>query len=187
MASSEMNEEEKILQQLSDSLRPMSLKKMVANPLVSCVKAQYKSIEVAYNVLLNHSFNRYPQTGEGKGETIEPIYVSFSYIHNGRLYSLQVPLFTLIPYSFLEIRNVDLSFVADIHCDSEGETKGYIGSKSMKKNSHYAGKGNCSIEYKINMGQSDMTAGLASILQFCSENVVQKTKFKETKKEKPHK
>lgn len=171
MASIQSDSKKDISKQLLDGLRPMSLGKLVSTPLVSCVKAQYKSIEAAYDVILNKSFKKVQDTPEERKESVEPIFITFSYPYKGKSYQLKVPLFTLVPIPYLEIQHANLSFAADINVDSSEGIKGIVCRRNNKSVNRTA-TGHCTIGYNINMGQCDMTSGLAAILQLCEENVV---------------
>lgn len=171
MASIQSDSQKDILNQLQDGLRPLSLDKLVSNPLVSCVKAQYKSIEAAYDVILNQSFKKVQEYPKERKESIEPIFITFSYPYNGRIYQLKVPLFTLVPISYLEIQQANLSFAAALKLDSSEGIKGII-CRNRNVSANKTATGHCTIGYNINMGQCDMPAGLAAILQLCEENVV---------------
>lgn len=171
MASIQSDSQKDISQQLMDGLRPMSLGKLVSNPLVACVKAQYKSIEAAYDVILNQSFKKVQDNPKERKESVEPIFITFSYPYKGRVYQLKVPLFTLIPISYLEIQQANFSFAAELKVESSEGIKGVLCRKRNESINRTAA-GHCTIDYNINMGQCDMTAGLAAILQLCEENVV---------------
>ena len=172
MASIQSDSQKDFSKHLLDGLRPLSLGKLVSNPLVSCVKAQYKSIEATYDAILSQSFIKSHDEQKKGNEVVEPIFISFSYTHKGRIYRLKVPLFTLVPISYLEIQQVDLSFVADITVNSKDGIKGVFSQKQKNESLNRSFNGQCTIDYKINMGICDMTAGLASIFQLCQENVV---------------
>lgn len=166
-----MNEEGKIVkrddfaEKLKDGMRSLPVKQLLSSPIISCVKAQQKLSENAFDSLMGQAFEK-----EGCGDAYHAAFVSFSYFQNGVAKRINVPLLLLVPYQPLEIKEASFSFSGNLfHTDGALVTdarrdRGFGSNRNVDEN--------LKINFNVKAKSADMTIGLSKLFQFCTESVV---------------
>ena len=162
---------------------------LIGGPLSACIQAQNDAAMTSINFINNVCLNEDKETGEKSA-----IYVSFSFIQNGRKVVINVPLIAIVPIPYIAINSVDISFKATVNgvesesssTETEYESKG--NKKSTRKsglfrrktttiNSTFSTKRDskstqdskfsveATIDVAVHAGQESMPAGMAKILE----------------------
>ena len=162
---------------------------LIGGPLSACIQAQNDAAMTSINFINNVCLNEDKETGEKSA-----IYVSFSFIQNGRKVVINVPMIAIVPIPYIAINSVDISFKATVNgvesesssTETEYESKG--NKKSTRKsglfrrktttiNSTFSTKRDskstqdskfsveATIDVAVHAGQESMPAGMAKILE----------------------
>lgn len=171
------------------TLQGIPFKNLIGGPLSACIQAQNDAAMTSINFINNVCLNEDKETGEKSA-----IYVSFSFIQNGRKVVINVPLIAIVPIPYIAINSVDISFKATVNgvesesssTETEYESKG--NKKSTRKsglfrrktttiNSTFSTKRDskstqdskfsveATIDVAVHAGQESMPAGMAKILE----------------------
>lgn len=171
------------------TLQGIPFKNLIGGPLSACIQAQNDAAMTSINFINNVCLNEDKETGEKSA-----IYVSFSFIQNGRKVVINVPLIAIVPIPYIAINSVDISFKATVNgvesesssTETEYESKGT--KKSTRKtglfrkktttiNSTFSTKRDskstqdskfsveATIDVAVHAGQESMPAGMAKILE----------------------
>ena len=171
------------------TLQGLPFDNLIGGPLSACIQAQNDAAMTSINFINNVCLNEDKETGEKSA-----IYVSFSFIQNGRKVVINVPLIAIVPIPYIAINSVDISFKATVNgvesesmsTETEYESKG--NKKSTRKsglfrrktttiNSTFSTKRDskstqdskfsveATIDVAVHAGQESMPAGMAKILE----------------------
>lgn len=171
------------------TLQGLPFDNLIGGPLNACIQAQNDAAMTSINFINNVCLNEDKETGEKSA-----IYVSFSFIQNGRKVVINVPLIAIVPIPYIAINSVDISFKATVNgvesesssTETEYESKG--NKKSTRKsglfrrktttiNSTFSTKRDskstqdskfsveATIDVAVHAGQESMPAGMAKILE----------------------
>lgn len=171
------------------TLQGIPFENLIGGPLSACIQAQNDAAMTSINFINNVCLNEDKETGEKSA-----IYVSFSFIQNGRKVVINVPLIAIVPIPYIAINSVDISFKATVNgvesesssTETEYESKGT--KKSTRKtglfrkktttiNSTFSTKRDskstqdskfsveATIDVAVHAGQESMPAGMAKILE----------------------
>ena len=163
---------------------------IIGAPLDACIEVQAKAAKKTWEFI--HEVGM--QTSDD-GKTKEAVNVSFTFISNGKIRRLNIPLLTILPVPYIAIQNIDVAFKANISASSSyvqedtsslsgnlegngsmsvgwGPFKASVNLKggfSSKKDSRATQDSKYSVEYTIDVGlragQDSMPAGLAKVLE----------------------
>ena len=169
---------------------------IIGAPLDACIETQAKAAKKTWEFI--HEVGM--QTSED-GTTKEAVNVSFTFISNGKIRRLNIPLLTILPVPYIAIQNIDVAFKANISASSsnvqeytssiEGKLEGsgsmsvgwgpfkasvnLKGGFSSKKDSRATQDSKYSVEYTIDVGlragQDSMPAGLAKVLEILNNSL----------------
>ncbi len=171
------------------TLQGLPFDNLIGGPLNACIQAQNDAAMTSINFINNVCLNEDKETGEKSA-----VYVSFSFIQNGRKVVINVPLIAIVPIPYIAINSVDISFKATVNgvesesssTETEYESKG--NKKSTRKsglfrrktttiNSTFSTKRDskstqdskfsveATIDVAVHAGQESMPAGMAKILE----------------------
>lgn len=171
------------------TLQGLPFDNLIGGPLNACIQAQNDAAMTSINFINNVCLNEDKETGEKSA-----IYVSFSFIQNGRKVVINVPLIAIVPIPYIAINSIDISFKATVNgvesesssTETEYESKGT--KKSTRKtglfrkktttiNSTFSTKRDskstqdskfsveATIDVAVHAGQESMPAGMAKILE----------------------
>lgn len=169
---------------------------IIGAPLDACIEAQAKAAKKTWEFI--HEVGM--QTSDD-GKTKEAVNVSFTFISNGKIRRLNIPLLTILPVPYIAIQNIDVAFKANISASSSyvqedtsslsgnlegngsmsvgwGPFKASVNLKggfSSKKDSRATQDSKYSVEYTIDVGlragQDSMPAGLAKVLEILNNSL----------------
>ena len=171
------------------TLQGLPFDNLIGGPLNACIQAQNDAAMTSINFINNVCLNEDKETGEKSA-----IYVSFSFIQNGRKVVINVPMIAIVPIPYIAINSIDISFKATVNgvesesssTETEYESKGT--KKSTRKtglfrkktttiNSTFSTKRDskstqdskfsveATIDVAVHAGQESMPAGMAKILE----------------------
>ena len=171
------------------TLQGLPFDNLIGGPLSACIQAQNDAAMTSINFINNVCLNEDKETGEKSA-----IYVSFSFIQNGRKVVINVPLIAIVPIPYIAINSVDISFKATVNgvesesssTETEYESKenkkstrktGWFRKKTTTINSTFSTKRDskstqdskfsveATIDVAVHAGQESMPAGMAKILE----------------------
>lgn len=102
------------------TLQGIPFKNLIGGPLSACIQAQNDAAMTSINFINNVCLNVDKETGEKSA-----IYVSFSFIQNGRKVVINVPLIAIVPIPYIAINSIDINFKATVNgveCESNEDT-----------------------------------------------------------------
>lgn len=125
------------------TLQGIPFKNLIGGPLSACIQAQNDAAMTSINFINNVCLNEDKETGEKSA-----IYVSFSFIQNGRKVVINVPLIAIVPIPYIAINSVDINFKATVNgveCESNEDTyseeyKRDTNTKSQKRRGFFLNK-----------------------------------------------
>ena len=172
------------------ALTAIPFSNIIGGPLNAAIEAQAQAAQKTWQFI-----NEVGLQGVGKDGGKEAINVSFSFLKDGKMTKLNIPLLTIVPIPYIAIQSIDASFKANISAASSGyeekssSTAGNFeasgggrvgwgpfkvnvdlkGGYSSKKDSRATQESKYSVEYTIDVGvragQDSMPAGLAKVLE----------------------
>ncbi len=180
----------------TNALQAIPFSSLIGGPLDAAIKAQAMAAQTSWEFIQNVGLTTNKDTGE-----VNSVNVTFYYNKNGNLTKLIVPLLTIVPIPYIAIDDVQIDFKANISAASSSTTVDKSSSKvsagvkggtsfkaglfsikadfnanySSKKDSTATEKSKYSVEYtmdvSVHAGQSDMPAGLASVLNILQASI----------------
>ncbi len=180
----------------TNALQALPFSSLIGGPLDAAIKAQAMAAKTSWEFIQQVGLNTNEQTGEKNA-----VNVTFYYNKNGNLTKLIVPLLTIVPIPYIAIDDVQIDFKANISAAASSTTVDKSSSKvaagvkggtsfkaglfsikadfnanySSKKDSTATEKSKYSVEYtmdvSVHAGQSDMPAGLASVLNILQSSI----------------
>ena len=171
------------------TLQGIPFKNLIGGPLSACIQAQNDAAMTSINFINNVCLNEDKETGEKSA-----VYVSFSFIQNGRKVVINVPMIAIVPIPYIAINSIDISFKATVNgvesesssTETEYESKenkkstrktGWFRKKTTTINSTFSTKRDskstqdskfsveATIDVAVHAGQESMPAGMAKILE----------------------
>ncbi len=171
------------------TLQGLPFDNLIGGPLNACIQAQNDAAMTSINFINNVCLNEDKETGEKSA-----IYVSFSFIQNGRKVVINVPMIAIVPIPYIAINSIDISFKATVNgvesesssTETEYESKenkkstrktGWFRKKTTTINSTFSTKRDskstqdskfsveATIDVAVHAGQESMPAGMAKILE----------------------
>ena len=180
----------------TSALQAIPFSSMIGGPLKACIEAQAMAAKTTWDFIQEVGLNVDPQTGEKSA-----VNVAFSFLQNGRMVQLNVPLLTIVPIPYIAIHSIDINFKASISASSSSvseqtESTSMGGSADIstgvkigpfhmdaKLNANYSSKkyskateeSKYSVEYTMDIavkaGQDSMPAGLAKVLELLGNSL----------------
>ena len=171
------------------TLQGLPFDNLIGGPLNACIQAQNDAAMTSINFINNVCLNEDKETGEKSA-----VYVSFSFIQNGRKVVINVPMIAIVPIPYIAINSIDISFKATVNgvesesssTETEYESKenkkstrksGLFRRKTTTINSTFSTKRDskstqdskfsveATIDVAVHAGQESMPAGMAKILE----------------------
>lgn len=178
----------------TNALQAIPFGQIIGGPLSACVDAQKEAALTTVNFINEIGLTE-------KDGHKEAVYVKFQYRTNGKNTILSVPLLTLIPIPYLAIKDISISFKANISAASSTSDTNSSSNKqdygigvsggfnlgivrasasfnaniSSKKDSTATRDSKYSVEYTMDVnvtaGQEDMPAGMSKVLELLNSSV----------------
>lgn len=179
----------------TNALQAIPFGSIIGAPLSACIEAQAKAAKTSWEFIKEVGLNETEDGGK------QAIYVNFEFRRNGRSTTLSVPLLTIVPIPYLAIKDIDISFKANISASAssskttsssfavnasmKAQAKANFGiasasmemsaSVSSKKDSTATRDSKYSVEYTMDVnvkaGQDDMPAGMAKVLEILNQSI----------------
>lgn len=98
----------------------------------------------------------------------------FSFMENGVMKGLEVPLITVVPLPYMRLEKIDIDFDANVEMSHEDNDRfvANINNKSTQVSTVSTAKSTANLHININAATTDMPAGLSSLLQYIQNSVV---------------
>lgn len=116
--------------QATKNLGAIPFRTIIGAPLQAAVEAQALAAKTSYEFIENVGFNESVNEKDGT-VTREAVNVGFNYVRGGQVVTLNVPLLTILPVPYFEIKDMDIAFKAKI--SAEANTKETESSSSSKQ------------------------------------------------------
>ena len=172
------NETSKKVLEIASSSNTIPFDQMIGAPLIACVNAQSMASMETLKFVKEAGFKK----SEKEGSDFEVVNVSFSYKNGNEMFSLSVPLLTIIPVPYLQIDTVKINFSADMYTTENNEVVAKFATTDLsaekKQTSKYNVQNQLNIEIKASSGS--MPSGMAKMLDIfnncieVSQEVVEK-------------
>lgn len=148
--------------------KALPLNSLIGKPLSACLSAQHMADEAAFSFIKHTAFHH-------SHEYKELLYIamlSFSYTDKQVKYEIKVPLLTLIPLPYLQVDNVDFSFIANIQKNDEGKIIATYGNKTgngwgYSSKTRYAGQ----MSFKVKVNRRGITSAWADLMEKTANNI----------------
>jgi len=180
----------------TNALQAIPFSSLIGGPLDAAIKAQAMAAKTSWEFIQQVGLNTNASTGEKSA-----VNVTFYYNKNGNLTKLIVPLLTIVPIPYIAIDDIQINFMANISAASSSTTEvntntemsagieggaklnygifsihaDFNANYSSKKDSKASEESKYSVEYtmdvSVHAGQSDMPAGLASVLNILQSSI----------------
>lgn len=162
-----------IIKSANGTLEKMDFGSLLGAPLKACVDAQAQAASATSDYIDRVCFKYNPDTKVYETETI-----SFSYTTEEGEKRITVPLISVMPIPYLQIRHVDLKFAADVSVGN-GQLVAKVSTDNNQDKSNKEDKEEMSTDFKsdlkvdinIKASTSDMPMGVARLLQFMQQNI----------------
>lgn len=163
----------KIIKSADGALEKIDFGSLLGAPLKACVDAQAQAATATSDYIDRVCFRYNPTSKVYETETI-----SFSYTTDEGEKRITVPLISVMPIPYLQIRNVNLKFAADVSVgdghlvakvstDNNSDKNNRENSEEMSTNF----KSDLKVDINIKATSSDMPMGVARLLQFMQQNI----------------
>lgn len=155
------------------ALEKMNFGALLGAPLKACVDAQAQAATATSDYIDRVCFKYNPQTNVYETETI-----SFTYTTDEGEKRITVPLISVMPIPYIQIRHVDLKFAADVSV-SDGQLVAKVATennsdKAKKEENEEMTtdfKSDLKVDINIKASSADMPMGVARLLQFMQQNI----------------
>lgn len=165
--------DDSVIKSANGALEKMNFGALLGAPLKACVDAQAQAATATSDYIDRVCFKYNPQTNVYETETI-----SFTYTTDEGEKRITVPLISVMPIPYIQIRHVDLKFAADVSV-SDGQLVAKVATennsdKAKKEESEEMTtdfKSDLKVDINIKASSADMPMGVARLLQFMQQNI----------------
>lgn len=162
---------------LPDSASPLEhidFGSLLGAPLKACVDVQVQAANATADYIDRVCFKYNPED-----KAYDTVTISFRYSTPDGDKRITVPLVSVMPIPYLQIRNVNLKFAADVSVGDSRQLKAKVSTDnpSTGASSENEGSASSSFSSDIKVGvnivasSSDMPMGVAKLLQFMQQNI----------------
>ncbi|MBR6844342.1 MAG: DUF2589 domain-containing protein [Bacteroidales bacterium] len=165
--------DDSVIKSANGALEKMNFGALLGAPLKACVDAQAQAATATSDYIDRVCFKYNPQTNVYETETI-----SFTYTTDEGEKRITVPLISVMPIPYIQIRHVDLKFAADVSV-SDGQLVAKVATennsdKAKKEENEEMTtdfKSDLKVDINIKASSADMPMGVARLLQFMQQNI----------------
>lgn len=180
----------------TSALESLPLENIIGAPLDACIKAQAQAAQTSARFIHEVGLQSKDDNGE-----YQAINVAFTFVQNGRLTRLNIPLLTIVPIPYIAIQDIDVAFKANINAASSssdettsnteynaelsgggrwgwglfGVNLNLKGAVSSKRDSRATQDSKYCVEYTmdigIHAGQDSMPGGMAKVLEILNNSI----------------
>ena len=149
---------------------------LLGAPINACVEAQVQAAQATADYLDRVGFVYNPDT-----KVYETVTISFRYSTSEGEKRITLPLVSVMPIPYLQIRQVNLKFSADLSVGEQGRLTGKVSNAAVNptgnssSESQEVQQSTYSSELKVDVNilasSSDMPMGVAKLLQIMQQNI----------------
>ncbi|MBO7624266.1 MAG: DUF2589 domain-containing protein [Bacteroidales bacterium] len=168
-----------LVQTANAALQSIPFGNLIGAPLEACVNAQAQAAKTTYDYISEVGFNVKSEY-EWEART-----VSFSFMMEGVMKQITVPLLTILPLPYLQIDTVDISFTADVSVNSEGKMMAKVSNATDSeavKQSSLNFQSQIGIDIKASSA-GNMPVGIAKLLDILGNSCIEVIEVEEEKDE----
>ena len=168
-----------LVQTANAALQSIPFGNLIGAPLEACVNAQAQAARTTYDYISEVGFNVKSEY-EWEART-----VSFSFMMEGVMKQITVPLLTILPLPYLQIDTVDISFTADVSVNSEGKMMAKVSNATDSeavKQSSLNFQSQIGIDIKASSA-GNMPVGIAKLLDILGNSCIEVIEVEEEKDE----
>lgn len=152
------------------SIESINFSNLLGAPLTACVDAQAQAASATADYIERMGFFY----DEDKGK-YKPINIYFRYKSQEGDKKITLPLISVVPVPYLQIKDVDLRFTANLSLDGEERRLvGVVSDQLEKKDgntSSYSYSSDIKVNVNIKAGTADMPMGISRLLQIMQNNI----------------
>lgn len=158
------------------ALEKTDFRALLGAPLKACVDAQAQAASATANYIEKVGF-RYNNVSK----EYETTTITFRYYTDDEIKTIVVPLITVIPVPYLQIRDVNLNFTADLSVDNGvlaarvSKDNRKIGRQTVANDATSNTSANFSSDIKVNVNikasSADMPMGVSYLLQVMQNSI----------------
>lgn len=168
-----------LVQTANAALQSIPFGNLIGAPLEACVNAQAQAAKTTYDYISEVGFNVKSEY-EWEART-----VSFSFMMEGVMKQITVPLLTILPLPYLQIDTVDISFTADVSVNAEGKMMAKVSNATDSeavKQSSLNFQSQIGIDIKASSA-GNMPVGIAKLLDILGNSCIEVIEVEEEKDE----
>ena len=168
-----------LVQTANAALQSIPFGNLIGAPLEACVNAQAQAVRTTYEYISEVGFNVKSEY-EWEART-----VSFSFMMEGVMKQITVPLLTILPLPYLQIDTVDISFTADVSVNAEGKMMAKVSNATDSeavKQSSLNFQSQIGIDIKASSA-GNMPVGIAKLLDILGNSCIEVVEVEEEKDE----
>lgn len=167
------------MQTANAALQSIPFGNLIGAPLEACVNAQAQAARTTYEYISEVGFDVKSEY-EWEART-----VSFTFMMEGVMKQITVPLLTILPLPYLQIDTVDISFTADVSVNSEGKMMAKVSNATDSeavKQSSLNFQSQIGIDIKASSA-GNMPVGIAKLLDILGNSCIEVIEVEEEKDE----
>lgn len=168
-----------MVQTANAALQSIPFGNLIGAPLEACVNAQAQAAWTTYEYISEVGFDVKSEY-EWEART-----VSFTFMMEGVMKQITVPLLTILPLPYLQIDTVDISFTADVSVNSEGKMMAKVSNATDSeavKQSSLNFQSQIGIDIKASSA-GNMPVGIAKLLDILGNSCIEVIEVEEEKDE----
>ena len=168
-----------LVQTANAALQSIPFGNLIGAPLEACVNAQAQAARTTYEYISEVGFDVKSEY-EWEART-----VSFTFMMEGVMKQITVPLLTILPLPSLQIDTVDISFTADVSVNSEGKMMAKVSNATDSeavKQSSLNFQSQIGIDIKASSA-GNMPVGIAKLLDILGNSCIEVIEVEEEKDE----
>ena len=168
-----------LVQTANAALQSIPFGNLIGAPLEACVNAQAQAARTTYEYISEVGFDVKSEY-EWEART-----VSFTFMMEGVMKQITVPLLTILPLPYLQIDTVDISFTADVSVNSEGKMMAKVSNATDSeavKQSSLNFQSQIGIDIKASSA-GNMPVGIAKLLDILGNSCIEVIEVEEEKDE----
>jgi hypothetical protein len=168
-----------MVQTANAALQSIPFGNLIGAPLEACVNAQAQAARTTYEYISEVGFDVKSEY-EWEART-----VSFTFMMEGVMKQITVPLLTILPLPYLQIDTVDISFTADVSVNSEGKMMAKVSNATDSeavKQSSLNFQSQIGIDIKASSA-GNMPVGIAKLLDILGNSCIEVIEVEDEKDE----
>ncbi len=168
-----------MVQTANAALQSIPFRNLIGAPLEACVNAQAQAARTTYEYISEVGFDVKSEY-EWEART-----VSFTFMMEGVMKQITVPLLTILPLPYLQIDTVDISFTADVSVNSEGKMMAKVSNATDSeavKQSSLNFQSQIGIDIKASSA-GNMPVGIAKLLDILGNSCIEVIEVEDEKDE----